>query len=347
MTATPAALLAVCLKNKLLRAVCPRRVPASRGTNFEPLGFCYDRGGGDLVLGGHFSRLASSRCVQAGWGLQTLAPFPGDIAGQPAALSGWDGERWIPLPAESSLFSPPLHVHVEIAASLGSPANLGWPAASSPMPHHVTDALLSPGRRQTVSLGRVRWYGRHGQLVLAPAFPSGGEWGDHLIFYFVAGRVRYAVTLHAWMPALRLSQNGITRVTRFQPGPAMPHVIAALKSMFSSTPAATAKTQRTTLHPLTTDRGRARRARSRLDSAGGRSRLGDTPRSGGAGGDPRARRLLGSCSPSRRVQDLGGRTEEPPARVELSRSRTGIPIDSGARRLQPARGQSRPRSTDS
>lgn len=53
----------------------------------------------------------------------------------------------------------------------------------------------------------MRWYGHYGQLVLAPLFPSGGEWGGHLILYLTAGRISYAITLHAWLPDLLLTQD--------------------------------------------------------------------------------------------------------------------------------------------
>jgi hypothetical protein len=232
MTATPQALLAVCQGNSLLHVICPRRVPMSLARQAEPLGYCYDRKGHDLLLGGHYRLLATSRCVQALWGFEAAAALPGQVG--PYRASGWNGHSWVTLPSESLLLPPPLHVHVEIAASLSSPANLGWPIASSQNARPVSDALLDPTRTRAVSLGWVRWYGEYGQLVLAPVFPFGGEWGGHLIFYFTTGRVSYAVTLHAWMAALRLP--GEHRVLRYQSGPALPHVIATLKAMLGSAP---------------------------------------------------------------------------------------------------------------
>ena len=132
MTTTPQALLAACRGNSLLRVICPRRVPVSLDRHIERLGFCYDQKGNDLLLGGHYRRLATSRCVQAGWGFEAAAVLPGQVG--PFRASGWAGHRWVTLPGESLLFSPPLHVHVEIAASLSSPANLG-PVASSDDAH--------------------------------------------------------------------------------------------------------------------------------------------------------------------------------------------------------------------
>ena len=233
MSATPRYLFKVCRANSLLRSICPSRVPSFHGS-YQPLGFCYDGHGHDLLSGGHFGRLASSPCVQgAGWGFEAGTGLPGYSDGQQLRLFGWDGGQWLPVSGESLLFSPPLHVHVEIAAIRVSPNTFGWPSASG-QPRRVSDALLNPSRREAVSLGSVRWYGRRGELVLAPVFPFGGEWGGHLIFYFNNDGVRYAITLHGWMAALRLSGNGGNRVIRIQPGAAIPHMIATLRSIVGS-----------------------------------------------------------------------------------------------------------------
>jgi hypothetical protein len=223
-------LLASCEQNNLLRVICPRRVPAGLDRHLERVGFCDDRHGNDLLLG-HSRLPTNSRCVQAGWGFEAVAPLPGEVG--PFRASGWNGSRWVTLSSESLLFSPSLHVHVEIAASQRSPGNLGWPGASSQDARPVSDALLGPNRMHAVSLGWVRWYGQYGQLVLAPVFPFGGEWGGHLIFYFTRGSVNYAITLHAWMAALRLP-GAHQRVLRYQSGPALPHVIATLRAIAGS-----------------------------------------------------------------------------------------------------------------
>jgi hypothetical protein len=243
MTATRRSLLSVCRKNSLLRPICPRLVPAANQphTTTRRLGYCYDRNGHDLLLGGHYALLASNRCGQAGWGYEAGALLPGYTSRTRLTLSGWEGRTWIPVAGESLLFSPPFHVHVEIAASTDSISEKtgligvgagAWPGGA----HRVTDALLSPKRTGAVSLGWVRWYGKYGQLVLAPVYPVGGEWGGHLIFYVPpnAHGVSYAITLHAWMPALRLTGHGVDRVFRLQRGPALPHVIATLKTIVGS-----------------------------------------------------------------------------------------------------------------
>jgi hypothetical protein len=98
----------------------------------------------------------------------------------------------------------------------------------------VHDALLNPRRSEAVSLGWVRWHGTRGQLVLAPSYPFGGEWGGHLIFYFKNAGIRYAITLHGWMAALRLPRSSSNQLIRIQAGPALPHIIATLRSIVAS-----------------------------------------------------------------------------------------------------------------
>jgi hypothetical protein len=57
-------------------------------------------------------------------------------------------------------------------------------------------------RKRAVYLGRVRWAGRAGELVLAPPFPLGGMNGNHLAFRWRARGREHAVTLHGWEPFL-------------------------------------------------------------------------------------------------------------------------------------------------
>ncbi len=96
---------------------------------------------------------------------------------------------------------PPWFVHVLLYASrVGNPFPFALPQGHAPA---ISDALLNPKRTQPIFLGRLRWSGKYGQLVLAPAYPRGGEAGDHLIFSFSAGGVSYAITLHSWAPLLQ------------------------------------------------------------------------------------------------------------------------------------------------
>jgi hypothetical protein len=235
LTESPHALLAICLRNRLLHAICPRLGPLADEphTSIRRLGFCVTRAGRDVVVNGHYGRLASSRCVDAGWGYEAIGWPPDFTTGKPASINGWDPVTGALAPPEALLVSPPVHLHIEIEASLGSLVGASqWPTGGKP----VSDALLSPKRTRPISLGWVHWYGKYGQLVLEPVYPFGGEWGGHLIFRFSAGRVSYAITLHAWMPAVRLKGAGSNRVIRFQSGPALPRVIATLKAIVGSAP---------------------------------------------------------------------------------------------------------------
>lgn len=62
------------------------------------------------------------------------------------------------------------------------------------------DGLFAKARSRAIFLGAYTWAGKHGTVVLAPAYPDGGEQGDHLIFRWRAGGVGYAIGLHGWEP---------------------------------------------------------------------------------------------------------------------------------------------------
>jgi hypothetical protein len=233
MAGTPPALLAICRRNKLLRPLCPRLGPAANRphTWLRPLGYCSDRTGRDLVVNGHFERLAGGRCVDAGWGYEQSAPLAGFTRGR---LHAWDGRHWF-VPAYAPMEAPPWHIHVEIQASRGS-APIGV-RSSTPWPegaHQVTDALLNPNRARSVSLGWVRWHGKRGQLVMAPTNLNGGEWAGHMVFVFTNGSVGCAVTLHAWTSRERIDDGRTHRLVTFTRGPALPHVIATLRRIVDS-----------------------------------------------------------------------------------------------------------------
>jgi hypothetical protein len=231
MTPTPPAALALCQESKLLRPICPRSVPrASAGRGGQRwLGVCTStHGNGGAVP------LSSPRCVEADWSYEASGSIRGLTPR--SRLAGWDGRRWVAIPLDAGMEPPPVHVHIDIGASIGSPpvaaAMFGSPAEA----RRASDALFNPGRRRAVSLGWVRWFGQRGQLVLAPLYPTGGEWGGHLFFEFAAHGIRYAVTLHAWFPRLRVATGGTTKVFTFEQGASLPAVIATLKTIIGSAP---------------------------------------------------------------------------------------------------------------
>lgn len=273
MTQTPKGLLTFCRRNPLLRPICPRRLPAwgAAHSGTQGQGYtCMDKDGNQPVGGkALFTLFTSRRCVDADWSYENGKPLPLLTVGKGnvgRGVSAWDGTQWF-VPAYAAMDPPPWHVHVEVGASVGSLPGAGGPPYAAEGAHRVTDALLDPNRRQTVSLGWVRWYGRYGQLVLTPTNVNGGEWGGHLIFYFTANAVGYAITLHAWASKERISGRGTNRVVTFDSGPALPHVIATLKAIVGS--AIGAPVAGRPPHRAGTRQGRATRSRS---SPGGRAR---------------------------------------------------------------------------
>lgn len=227
MTPTPRAALARCRQSKLLRAVCPRNVPRS----LPPAK--YDLADG-CANAPHIT-IASRRCSLPVWSYETFVPLPGQTPR--AQLSAWDGSAWFS-PSYATMVPPPYHVHVDIEAAADSPPPpiLGPSFAGAERVRHPTDALLQPRRERAVTLGMVRWYGRHGQLVLAPTGPDGGgEEAGHLIFYFIAGGVHYDISLHAWASKMRITGHGLKRSVKAPgSGAALPHVIATLKAIVGS-----------------------------------------------------------------------------------------------------------------
>jgi hypothetical protein len=62
------------------------------------------------------------------------------------------------------------------------------------------DGLFARSRSDAIFLGSYTWGGKHGSVVLAPGYPSGGEHGNHLIFRWRQSGLACAVGLHGWEP---------------------------------------------------------------------------------------------------------------------------------------------------
>jgi hypothetical protein len=230
LRATPRALLSLCRSNSLLRSACPTSVPASGSAPATRGFYCMTRNRRESVRDS-VKLFRSNRCVFAEWSYEAGQGLPGwTIA---TRLTGWNGHKWVA--DEWSMLSPPLHVGVDVQASLRNSPQ-GVTSAVVPWPHATIDAsdqLLGPTRR-AVSLGWVNWYGRRGQLVLTPYGPC--ESGNELIFYMPPNRrgVSYAIRLDAWMATVHIRGKRVNRVLEFQAGPALPHVIATLKAIVGS-----------------------------------------------------------------------------------------------------------------
>lgn len=101
----------------------------------------------------------------------------------------WGAEH----PGEPELDRPPATVHLVVSE--------GWGVLLAPQRRErPRDGLLAERRRAPVFLGRVRWAGKRGELVLAPPFPRGGIEANHLRFTWQEGRTVYGVSLHGWEP---------------------------------------------------------------------------------------------------------------------------------------------------
>jgi hypothetical protein len=101
----------------------------------------------------------------------------------------WGAEH----PGEPELDRPPATVHLVISE--------GWGVlVASQHRARARDGLLEQRRRAPVFLGRVRWAGKRGDLVLAPPFPRGGIEANHLRFTWQEGRTVYGLSLHGWEP---------------------------------------------------------------------------------------------------------------------------------------------------
>ena len=227
MISTPQAALARCRASRLLRPICPRRVPSS----LDPASYALADGCANAVG----MTIASRRCTLPGWSYEVFATRLGRNAG--TQVRAWDGREWF-FPSYAAMDPPPYHIHVDIQAAVGS----GTPSTSSPSftgakaALRVNDVLLNPNRVRAASFGWVHWYGTYGLLVLAPTNPNGGgEEAGHLIFAFAAGGVSFDISLHAWASKEQISGHGLNRVVRApQAGSALPHVIATLKAIVGS-----------------------------------------------------------------------------------------------------------------
>jgi hypothetical protein len=100
----------------------------------------------------------------------------------------WGAEH----PGEPELDRPPATVHLVVSEGCCLLLDLRR--------GRVRDGLLEERRRAPISLGRVRWAGKRGDLVLAPPFPRGGIEANHLRFTWQEGGTVYGVSLHGWEP---------------------------------------------------------------------------------------------------------------------------------------------------
>lgn len=101
----------------------------------------------------------------------------------------WGAEH----PGAPELDRPPATVHLVVSEGWGARLAQGRGVRAG-------DGLLEARRRAPLFLGRVRWAGKRGDLVLVPPFPRGGIEANHLLFVWQQGGAGYGVSLHGWEP---------------------------------------------------------------------------------------------------------------------------------------------------
>jgi hypothetical protein len=91
---------------------------------------------------------------------------------------------------------PPRFVHVVVEGG-DVEASFEFPRR----PGTATSPTLSRSRAEGLVLGRRRWGGLAGTLLLAPSFDrSSTLHGDHLVFVWRESGTGHLVSLHAWNP---------------------------------------------------------------------------------------------------------------------------------------------------
>jgi hypothetical protein len=170
MAPTPTAALRLCQRSKLLRPICPPRLPKApwpKHLTDASLSLC--RGG-------------EGACRAFAWDEFSLQ-WGAESPGHPEQNRPTGIER---------VGAPGGIVHVVLyAGKLGGPKGThSGPSDSAfafdwPKNHRasaIRNGLLREKRTEAVFLGRFRWAGRSGSLVLAPPEELGGIVGDHIVF---------------------------------------------------------------------------------------------------------------------------------------------------------------------
>lgn len=195
MQPTPRRLLSMCRGVARLRAVCPSRVPRTE-YGYQRLTRVHvcERGRGDCLVrrvdlfemqyGGENRRRPEANRPPA---FAHLVLYAGDLGGRTGYQKHGDS---------AFLFD--------------------WPDPRESV--RSRDGLLRRSGSEALWLGKETWSGITGELVLAPPWPSGGLFGNHLIFRFGTEARGRVVSLHAWEP--------------------FSEAVATLKAVVASTPVA-------------------------------------------------------------------------------------------------------------
>lgn len=158
-----ARLLSRCRSAFVLRPVCPRLVPKVSG--------------GFTVSG-------------------PVVQYP-----KASGFTVFDLEHGAPYEKRTWLNRPPGVLHLTLVAGR-RPGGLfgGMPYPGSKPAATLRNGQSTRTRRKPLLYGTRRWGGHSGSLFLAPSYPSGGQIGGHLTFWWRKGRDGYVVSIHAWEP---------------------------------------------------------------------------------------------------------------------------------------------------
>lgn len=107
---------------------------------------------------------------------------------------------------------PPRVVHMTLYTG-----NLGQALGGMAYPRTRRNATLGDdivaATHSPLLFGPVTWAGRKGALFLAPSYPTGGEIGGHLAFWWRAQGNNYLISIHAWKPLIECKSVLRTIVT--------------------------------------------------------------------------------------------------------------------------------------
>jgi hypothetical protein len=150
-----------CRRSRLLRSICPTKVPRVRAP--------------------YLSHLAR------------------DLLRPARSLDAFSLERGGEDPARPERNRPPRMAHIALVA--GETEQIApWAEPWDQLAVALRDGLLRAKRDEPISFGLVTWGSARGLLFLVPPFPTGGSLGNHLVFVRKSGPVSRAVSLHAWEP---------------------------------------------------------------------------------------------------------------------------------------------------
>ncbi len=81
----------------------------------------------------------------------------------------------------------------------------------------ITDGLMFLNRLHPIAFGQRHWNGISGYLFLAPPEELGGDFGNHLVFFWESNGTNYVFSLHGWEPLTRAAATLHSLIDMIQP----------------------------------------------------------------------------------------------------------------------------------